>query len=233
MSVPVIIDIAVVVFLMAFTIYGARRGLLRALAGVVIVVLALVGAGMIAATFAPPAAKIVTPLVREHIAQRVEDAIAEWDTAEDSGIDPQAVEEILKQLGVEAETLDTITDALQDAGTHAGSMVTDAVMDTVVESLVRSVVYGILYVLSFILLMILLHILAGAAGLLTKLPGVHALNALGGALLGLAEGALLLFLAVWIGRKLGIDFETALFADAHILRIFTTYTPLSILSFLQ
>lgn len=233
MSTPVIIDIVVIVFLMAFTIYGAKRGLLRALAGVVIVALALIGAGMIATTFAPPAAKIVTPLVREHIAQRVEDAIAEWDTTEESDTDRQAIEDILRQLGVEEETLDTITDALQEVGSSAGSKVTEAVMDAAVESLVHSVVYGVLYVLTFILLMIMLHVLAGAAGLLTKLPGVHALNALGGALLGLIEGALLLFLAVWIGRKLGINFETEFLAEAHILRIFTTYTPLSILSFLQ
>ena len=129
--------------------------------------------------------------------------------------------------------METITGALQEAEAGAGGKITETVMDAAVESLVRSVVYGVLYVLSFVLLMIMLHILAGAAGLLTKLPGVHALNALGGALLGLIEGALLLFLAVWIGRKLGLNFETELLAEAHILRIFTTYTPLSILSFLQ
>lgn len=233
MSAPVIIDIVVVVFLMAFTIYGAKRGLLRALAGVVIVALALIGAGMIATTFSTPVAKIALPLVRDHIAQKVEDVIAEWDTAEENDIDPQAIEDILKQLGVEEETLDAITAAMQEVGSNAGSKVADTVMDAAVESLVHSVVYGVLYVLSFILLMIMLHVLAGAAGLLTKLPGVHALNALGGALLGLIEGALLLFLAVWIGRKWGVNFETELLAQAHILRIFTTYTPLSILSFLQ
>lgn len=225
MSAPVIIDIVVVVFLMAFTIYGAKRGLLRALAGVVIVVLALIGAGMIATSFSTPVAKIATPLVREHIVQRVGDAMAEWDEAEESNIDPQTIQDILTQLGLEEKSLDTIVDALQGADSAVSGVVADAVMDAAVESLVRSVVYGILYVLSFILLMILLHVLAGAAGLLTKIPGVHALNALGGAILGLIEGALLLFLAVWIGRKLGVDFDTELLADAHILRIFTTYTP--------
>ena len=233
MSTPVIIDIVVVVFLVAFIIYGAKRGLLRTLAGVVIVVLALVGAGMLATTFASPVAKIVTPLVREQIAQRVEDAIAEWDPAQEHDLDAQALEEILKQLGVEEDTLQGIRNTVQEMEASAGATISDAVMNAAVEGLVRSIVYGILYVLAFVLLMLILHILAGAAGLLTKLPGVHTLNMLGGAVLGLAEGALLLFLAVWIGRKLGINFEAELLSEAHILRIFTTYTPLSILSFLQ
>ena len=56
---------------------------------------------------------------------------------------------------------------------------------------------------------------------------------LGGGLLGLIEGALLLFLAVWVLRRLGVSFETETLAEAHILRIFTTNTPLSVLSFLQ
>ena len=63
--------------------------------------------------------------------------------------------------------------------------------------------------------------------------GLHGLNALGGGLIGLIEGALLLFLAVWVLRRLGVSFETETLAEAHILRIFTTNTPLSVLSFLQ
>ena len=85
----------------------------------------------------------------------------------------------------------------------------------------------------FVLLMLLLHVLLGAMGLVMKLPGLNLLNTVGGGLLGLIEGATLLFLAVWVGRRLGISFETELLAEAHILRIFTTHTPLSVLSFLQ
>ena len=103
----------------------------------------------------------------------------------------------------------------------------------VVESVARSIIYGGLYILSFIALTILLHVLAGAMDLVLKLPGLHGLNAAGGGLVGLIEGALLLFLAVWVLRRLGVSFETEALAEAHILRIFTTNTPLSLLSFLH
>ena len=101
------------------------------------------------------------------------------------------------------------------------------------ESLARSVIYGVLYILSFIALTVLLHVLLKAMDLVLKLPGLHGLNALGGGLIGLIEGALLLFLTVWVLRRLGVSFETEALAEAHILKIFTTNTPLSVLSFLQ
>ena len=56
MTTPVIIDIIVAAVLLGFTAYGARRGLLQTMAGLVIVVVALVGAGIIAATFSGPTA---------------------------------------------------------------------------------------------------------------------------------------------------------------------------------
>ena len=87
--------------------------------------------------------------------------------------------------------------------------------------------------LVFLLILILLKILLKALDLITSLPVIHGLNALGGGLLGLTEGALVLFLAVWVARKFGVSFETELFEGAHILRIFTANTPLSVLSFLQ
>ena len=72
MTTPVIIDIVVIIVLVGFTIYGARRGLLRALAGLLVVVVALVGAGIVAATFTQPVTKLVTPLIADHIEKKVD-----------------------------------------------------------------------------------------------------------------------------------------------------------------
>ena len=66
-----------------------------------------------------------------------------------------------------------------------------------------------------------------------KLPGLHLVNSLGGAAVGLVEGALLVFLAIWVLRRLGISFDTETVARTHVLHFFTTNTPLSELSFLR
>lgn len=92
---------------------------------------------------------------------------------------------------------------------------------------------GALFLIAFLVLMILLHILVKAMDLVLQLPGLHGLNALGRRFDrpgGRRSGAVL---AVWVLRRLGVSFESDPFVQAHILRIFTTNTPLSVLSFLQ
>lgn len=233
MTTPVIIDITVAAVLVGFVIYGGSRGLVRSLAGLVAVVIALVGAGIAAATFTPPAAEYVTPLIAEKIEERVEEAVAsrtdevqmpEVEVAEDL-----SVGELLALLGLDEEVRGQLSEQAETAMRDTGA----AVVEAVVESVAYSFIYGALYILVFLLLLLLVHVLIGAMDLVMKLPGLNLLNALGGALVGLVEGALLLFLAVWVLRRLGVSFETEALAEAHILRIFAANTPLGVLSHLQ
>lgn len=231
MTTPVIIDAVIVIFLAGFTAYGIKRGLLQSLAGLVIVLVALVGAGMIAATFSGPVARLAAPLVEEHIQQKVDDALAEQAgqmPEEDVAGDFQ-LEDLLELLGLDTEVRDSLAKQAKETVRDTGVSLAAAV----VESLMQSMIYGLLYILSFLALLILLRVLVKAMDLILKLPGLRGLNALGGALAGLIEGALLLFLMVWAARKLGVSFETEALAEAHILRLFTTHTPLSVLSILQ
>ena len=230
MTTAVIIDAIVVVVLLAFAIWGARQGLIRALAGLVMVIVALVGAGMIAATFSDPAARLAAPVIQKHITSRVEEAMAVQtdSTPEEVGEEPR-VEDLLVLLGLDEDVRGSLAEQAEEQIRDAGASIVSAV----VESMVGSVAYGVLFILSFLALLLMLHVLVGAMDLVMKLPLLHGLNTLGGGALGLIEGTLVLFLAVWAARRLGISFETEALAEAHILRIFTTNTPLSLLSFLH
>lgn len=233
MTTPVIIDIVAAAVLLGFAVFGAKRGLLRTLAGFVIVVVALVGAGMIAATFSGPAAKLAAPVIEKQIKTKVDDAL----TAETGQVQmPEAdvedgfqIEDLLALLGLDREVRTALAEQARETVRDTGVSIAAAV----VESIAQSMIYGVLYILSFLALLVLLHVLLRAMDLVFKLPGLHGLNALGGALIGLTEGTLLLFLSVWALRKLGVSFDTGPLAEAHILHIFTTNTPLSVLSFLQ
>ena len=233
MTTPVIIDAIVVILLVGFTAFGAKRGLLRALAGLLIVVAALVGAGMIAATFSGPAARLAAPIISQRIARQVDEAMAvqadEPQLPEADGEDDFRIEDLLALLGLDADVRDSLAESARETVRDTGVSIATAV----VESIAGSIIYGVLYILSFLVLLVLLNILVRAMDLLLKLPGLHGVNALGGGLLGLIQGALLLFLAVWALRRLGVSFEAEPWAGAHILSIFTTHTPLSVLSFLQ
>lgn len=231
MTTPVIIDAIVVILLVGSTAYGARRGLLRALAGLLIAVMALVGAGMIAATFSGPAAKLAAPVIGKRIARQVDDAMAvQAESAQIPEEDGEfQIEDLLELLGMDEAMRDSLAERARETVRDTGVSLATAV----VESIAQSIIYGVLYILSFVALMALLHVLARAMDLIMKLPGLHGMNALGGGVLGLIEGALLLFLAVWAARRLGMSFEAEPWTEAHIFRIFTTHTPLSVLSFLQ
>lgn len=236
MTTPVIIDAIVVVILVGFCLFGARRGLFQAFAGLVTMIVALVGAGIIAASFSGPVTGLVAPLIEEHITQQVDEALGlapgempEEDVQEDEALEGFGIEDLLALLGVDQDVRDSIAQQAQETVRDTGVSVASAV----VESIAGTMIYGALFLIAFLVLMILLHILVKAMDLVLQLPGLHGLNALGGALIGLAEGALALFLAVWVLRRLGVSFESDPFVQAHILRIFTTNTPLSVLSFLQ
>ena len=229
MTAPVIIDAVVVLILVGFTIFGVKRGLLQTLAGLVIAVVALVGAGMIAATFSGPLARLAAPLIEHRIEQKV-DAAIEKQTAQMPEAETELeIEPLLALLGLDKDVRGSLVKKTEETVRDTGVSVATAV----VTSIAQSMIYGVRYSLSFLALLVLLHVLFNAMDLLVRLPGLRGLNALGGGLLGLIEGALLLFLAVWAARRLGVSCEKEMFAQAHILRVFTTYTPLSVLSFLQ
>ena len=88
----------------------------------------------------------------------------------------------------------------------------------VVESVAQSMIYGILYIVSFTLLLWGLKILIRATDLVLKLPGLHLANSLGGGAIGLIEAGLLVFLVIWVARRLGVSFETDAVAATHLLR---------------
>ena len=235
MTTPVIIDIVVAAVLLGFAVYGGKRGLFRALSGLLAVVVALVGAGIIAATFTTPVTKVVTPLIAGHIEEKVENAMAVQSAG--SGVqmpeadteDPSAIQDLLAILGLDDEVRSRLAEEVQEKVRDTGASIAAAV----VESMARSFIYGTLYILSFAVLLLLMKVLIGAMDLVLKLPLLRGLNTLGGAAVGLVEGALLLFLAVWVLRRLGVSFESEVLAEAHILRIFTANTPLGVLSHLQ
>lgn len=222
MTTPAIIDAVAVSVLALFAVLGAWRGLLRTLAGVLVVILSLAGAGIIASALSVPAAKLIAPVIEKRIEARLDEAVREQGRGEE----PLALTELLDLLGVDQTRRVALTGRAQETVRETGASLAAAV----VESLARSALYGVLYMISFLLLSVGLHLLARMLDAVLRLPGLRALNAWGGGLLGLAEGALLLFLAVWALRLAGVSFDGE--DGGRIFRVFTVYTPLDALKFL-
>ncbi len=233
MTTPVIIDMIAAAVLIAAAAWGAHRGLFRALAGLAVVIVALVGAAVIANALAAPAARLVTPLIRESIETRVDEAMAqqsqEVQMPEEDVDEGFAIEDLLALMGLDEDVRNSLASQTQEKIQDTGVSLVMAV----VESLAQSILYAALFLVSFVGLTILLKLLIRAMDLVLQLPGLHLVNSLGGAVIGLIEGALVLFLAIWVLRRFGVSFETDTVSATHILRFFATHTPLSALSLLQ
>ena len=233
MTTPVIIDMIAAAVLIAAAAWGAHRGLFRALAGLAVVIVALVGAAVIANALAAPAARLVTPLIRESIETRVDEAMAqqsqEVQMPEEDVDEGFAIEDLLVLMGLDEDVRNSLASQTQEKIQDTGVSLAMAV----VESLAQSILYAALFLVSFVGLTILLKLLIRAMDLVLQLPGLHLVNSLGGAVIGLIEGALVLFLAIWVLRRFGVSFETDTVSATHILKFFATHTPLSALSLLQ
>ncbi len=200
MTVPVIIDIIAAALLIGFTLYGAKRGLFRALAGLLIVVLALTGARFAAAALAPATAEMAAPVIQRHIEERLEEVLPD-----PAGGMPEEVlpEELLGLLGITGGRLEDLAEQAREGVRETGVSILSAVARSVTESFF----YGVICVLVFLLLTVLLNLAARVMDLALKLPVLHGANALGGAAAGLAEGVLAVFLLVLLAQRLGISRE--------------------------
>ena len=109
-------------------------------------------------------------------------------------------------------------------------VVDETLLSAVVSTVLRSVAYAVVYLVSFLLLLLLLRLLLAPLHLFTKLPVVHGINAVMGGALGLVKGALLLFFAVWLLRRLQIWITPELISQTYILRFFAEHSPMELIT---
>lgn len=266
MQTAVIIDCIVAAVLLGFLIYGAWRGLFRAVAGLLIVILALTGAMFVARELTPIATNLLRPVIENTVTQRVDDAMngsapsqggeetvvpmqpeisppsSEASSPSGSAGSASAADssgalgdsgaqtrlqagELLKLMGWDDTLTKSLSDRAEEKVRDTGVSLAMAVVDSVMESFV----YMVLFALSFAVLSLLLHLVARALDIAMKLPGVHLLNGLGGAVVGLIQGVLLIFLAIWLLRCLRVSFDTEIVAQTRLLSFFTSHSPLDLL----
>ena len=127
MEIPAIIDISAVVILLGFAGYGARRGLFRTLAGLLVIVLALVGARLTAEAITAPAMELVLPVVERQMENKLDAALAASDQAGQMPEDHP--EGLLALLGVQEEKLADLTEKVQEGMRDTGVSVLTAVAE--------------------------------------------------------------------------------------------------------
>lgn len=215
----IFVDIFMAACLLLALVLGVRQGFLQSLARVAIIIVALLGAAWLAEHLADPAAKWLEPMLTEKIQQQMDGQAAAAD-------DPSLAAGLLETFGFSGEALDKLVESATEKAQEVGQTLLSAVVSTVL----RSVAYAVVYLVSFLLLLLLLRLLLAPLHLFTKLPVVHGINAVMGGALGLVKGALLLFFAVWLLRRLQIWITPELISQTYILRFFAEHSPMELIT---
>ena len=229
-----IIDAVFALVLILGAVLGAKRGLFRSLMGLATVVLALIGATLLADALTQPVTDALMP--------RAEKSVQEWfdtekrqdetppaeaaeeetagdggaETADDAPLDVTGLLKRLLRFDLDGAVRDSLRRSAQDAALAA------------VRSLLESVVRTILFVVGFLALMLVLRLLTRGLDKVFDLPVLHTLNSLGGGALGLIESALLLFLICDLAPKLGVTIFDDYESGTYLLAFFMQQTPRSV-----
>ena len=226
-----IIDLVLAAVLAVFALLGARKGLIRSLMALVSVVVALIGATLLTAMFVEPVTDLVYPKVEERVLEQFErdipsDALAAEDgDLSAGGLLPDELSEALdtlKRFGVSDDAIDGVTKSVTDSAASAA--------ERAAYLLVKTIVQAALFLAFFLALMLLLRLLTHGLDRLFSLPVLAQLNSLGGAALSLVEGALLLFLVIYLAPRLGVTWFADHAAGTHLLAWFLNNTPRSIIA---
>lgn len=173
-------DLLCAAILLLFLVVGAIRGMFRTLSGLLTWLLSLWGAKLIADRCAPLLVDWLTPkllpTVSEKLAQAMSDGAASDSLSGLLGVIP-GVQSLLSQAG------DSLAAALAPA---------------VARQVALAVGWLLLFAAGFIVFKLVCRLLIWLLDLLDEVPGLHFLNHLGGAALGVLKGGLLIAVVVSI-----------------------------------
>ena len=239
----IILDVLTAAALIAFTVMGAHRGFFRTVAGLLAVILALVGAQLFTSWAAPHVSGVLQPAIERRVEKKVDAALGgdtitpqepqigasrpDSETQDQKEAEEESeIQRLLRAIGVDEQLFRRLGESAREKVRDTGVTVATAVVQSVAESVIRA----LLFLLSFAVFLLLLKLLAKVLDLALKLPVLRSMNGLAGAAVGLVEGALAVFLAVWLLRRFGVSFETPAVEGTYLLSFFAKHTPLSALA---
>ena len=174
----IFLDLAALLVVAAFAIRGARRGFVMTVAGLAVVFLAYIGAGLAAKILSPAVASLIEPMLS---GIELPDLISEETLA---GINIAGVN--IGGLGLFADAADAI---------NAGA---DKIAKDIAAGVASTIAYAIVAVLAFVVLAVVLRVIFRAVNIVAKLPVLNLLNRTLGLVVGCLTGIVLMIAAAWI-----------------------------------
>jgi len=223
----VIIDILLVLVLISCVWAGIRKGLVLGVAGLIVLLVAIVGANFIAKTYSKEFIPAVEPFISNFVDEAVNSLQLEGeDEAEPveyrlDGETEEIVPEVydaamtsLKKLGISESSARTLAEKASKGVAKVGQSLTNSLAD----ELCKTICYLMVFMIAFILIFIILTIIATILNLAFKLPGLNIVNDIGGGILGLAKGAVLVCAIACVLQYVGIAFPAGTLEKTTVLQ---------------
>lgn len=219
----ILYDILILLVLVAFALWGMRRGFIMTLCSLIALLVALVGSLLLTNLFAPVVAGWLEPAIKPSVTAAVENTLPEEVTQ--AGLSISELQTLLEK----AELPFGLEDYIEQFIGELPSLNTQTLVEDVANSLTRQVATVVartlLFLVCFIVILILWHLLARGLNLVAKLPGLHFLNKLGGLVLGVFRGAILVFVCLWLLHSSGLLAQQTV-DSSHLMSFFLTLSPL-------
>ena len=230
-----IVDILLIAVLLFGLCFGAKRGLFKSLMGLVVVAAALVGAVMLAPRLAAPVADRIAPYVENALTQKFSNSLQKAANGAAGNRDDDFYE-TLERMHFPTQVVQGVRD-LVSRGVSSSlettkSLFREAISQTV-HSLVYNVTHAILVLVLYLVLMALFKRLVRLLDHVFDLPVLSTVNNLGGAALGLAEAAALLYAAVYLVGCFRPQELLSYAEQSRALKMFVSLVPEKLFSLLM
>lgn len=225
---PIVLMVdAIVVFVLLFSAFrGRKRGLVRTLTGILALLLAFWGAGILAQQTSPYlSSKYVEPWIYNSIMPSISaetESISAPPTSESTVTG--SLETALEEIGL---TDSLISSFFSDFAIN----LTDSI-EQIVNSAARSIGYKLTYALLFLVYFLILYLLLRLVGklvqLLAKIPGINFVNRTFGFILGLILGYLTILVSSYILTTTGVLLTPQIVENTYVLRFLMNFNPFAI-----
>lgn len=192
-----VLDIATVAILVIGACVGRKRGFVRSLAGIIVLIAAIFGASLIAEKLAAPVTNWLQPMVQDAV----------W-------------EKIQGNVSVKLSNLPQAVQNMASGAVAAGETAAVAAVKSVVYNVVRTV----LYIVGFIVLRFVLTVFVRPlTKLFNNIPVVGGINKLLGGIIGLLGGVLVIYVAIWVLQSINLLKPEAI-ASTRVLVFFAQHS---------
>lgn len=224
---PIVIDLILAAVLVLFIWLGAKKGFILTLCSLVAVIVALVGANLIADALTPPVTHILQPKLEAIIQESLEEKALEVSAEDSLGV-AEVLAALREKGGLYEWAADGLEGALKSAPDVSESIAHQAAVAA--SALAGQMARGIIFSVAFLLVLVAWFFLSHALDLVSKLPVINSLNHTLGGVIGAVKGLLILYIAAWVLCSLTgtVSMETA--EETYLLSFLLEHSPLDLVA---